>query len=341
MNGPGRVYRRPLPIVAALIFVALLGLVGAIGATSPDTASRRDASGLTPVHVLGSESLRLPTRLVVVGDELVVLDRYRHEALLSMDRRTGEVLRSFGRRGQGPVELWGPFAVVADSGGVVVLDVSMNRLTSLRTVPNAPSYRVSELRLLATETPVLDVAPIEDGRFLVLGLNPARPLARLDVDGRIQRLTRSPPDDTRRITRPVEAMQGVLRAAPDRRRFVRTRRFASLIEILDGEGAIVAMARGPESFDSAVSGAEIRFGYLDAVAHEVGFLALYSGRTRASHPGAANYGSQIHAFNWEGELEAVHHLDHDLIAIAWSERDRLVYAITHDPEPAILAYGLP
>jgi hypothetical protein len=341
MNGPGRIRRRPVAIVAALVFVALIGLVGATGASSPDIASRRGVSGLTPVHVLGSDSLRLPTRLVVAGKELIVLDRYRREAVLSMDRRTGEVLRSFGRRGQGPAELWGPFAVVADSDGVVVLDVSMNRLTHLQPVPRARAYSVSDIRVLRTETPVVDIAPIENGRFLMLGLNPARPLALLDVDEGIEPLPRPLPPDRMHPKRIVEAMQGVLRAAPDRRHVVRTRRFASRIEILDGAGSLVAMALGPEHFDSAVSGAEIRFGYLDAVAYESGFVALYSGRTRASHPGEANYGSQIHAFNWDGGLEAVHHMDHDLIAIAGSEDDRLMYGIAHDPEPAILAYSLP
>lgn len=341
MNGTRRVRRWPAHAVATLFFAALLGVVGAMGASGPEIASQRDESGLTPVRILASGSLRLPTRLAVVGEELIVLDRYRHEAVLAMDRRTGGVLRSFGRRGQGPAELWGPFAFAADADRVVVLDVSMNRLTSLQPVPNPRAYRVSELRVLATETPVLDIAPMEGGRFLALSLNPAHPLALLDVDGRTRPLPRSPPPARLDPMRMVEALQGVLRAAPDRRRVVRTRRFASRIEIMDQEGSLVATARGPEGFDSAQNGAEIRFGYLDAAAHQSGFLALYSGRTRSGHPGEANYGSQIHAFNWDGELEAIHHLDHDLIAIAWSERDRLMYAIAHDPEPAILVYGLP
>lgn len=341
MTDPRRVRFWSLPFLAALVVVAPLGLVGAMGTSSSNIASWRDASGLTPIHVLGSDSLRLPTRLVVVGDELVVLDRYRREAVLSIHRRTGEVLRTFGRRGQGPAELWGPFAVVADADRVVVLDVSMNRLTSLHAVPNTQPYRIDGLQVLTTEAPVLDIAPMQSGRFLALTLNPARPVAPLDVDGRIEPLPRPPPRDRVHPTRMVETMQGALRAAPDRRHVVRTRRFASRIEILDREGSPVAVARGPEHFDSADSDADVRFGYLDAVAYKSGFLALYSGRTRNSHPDAANYGSQIHAFNWDGGLEAIHDLDRDLIAIAWSEVDRLLYGIAHDPEPVILAYSLP
>lgn len=236
MTGPRRVCLWSLTFLAALVLVAPLGLVGAIGASSSDIALWRDASGLTPIHVLGSDSLRLPTRLVVVGDELVVLDRYRREAILSMHRRTGEVLRSFGRRGQGPAELWGPFAIVADADRLVVLDVSMNRLTSLHAVPHAQPYRIDGLQVLTTEAPVLDIAPMENGRFLALTLYPARPVAPLDVDGRIEPLPRPPPADRVHPTRLVEAMQGVLRTAPDRRHIVRTRRFASRIEVLDGEG---------------------------------------------------------------------------------------------------------
>lgn len=103
----------------------------------------------------------------------------------------------------------------------------------------------------------------------------------------------------------------------------------------------MATTWGREPFDSALEDREVRFGYLDAAAHASGFLALYSGRTRSSHPGEANYGSEIHGFTWDGGLEQVHHLDRDVIAIAWSEPDRRLYAIAHDPIPAILVYRLP
>jgi len=35
------------------------------------------------------------------------------------------------------------------------------------------------------------------------------------------------------------------------------------------------------------------------------------------------------------------HLDRDVIAISWSEPDRRLYAIAHDPVPVILVYRLP
>lgn len=72
-----------------------------------------------------------------------------------------------------------------------------------------------------------------------------------------------------------------------------------------------------------------------------GFLALYSGRTRGEFPGRANYGTFVHEFTWEGALRAIHKLDADVITIAWSEPDRKLYAVRHDPLPAILVYSLP
>ena len=72
-----------------------------------------------------------------------------------------------------------------------------------------------------------------------------------------------------------------------------------------------------------------------------GFLALYSGRTRSAYPGRANYAEYVHEFSWAGELRAIHRLDADVITIAWSEPDRKLYAVRHDPVPAILVYSLP
>jgi hypothetical protein len=65
---------------------------------------------------------------------------------------------------------------------------------------------------------------------------------------------------------------------------------------------------------------------------------LFSGRTREDYPERANYGSMVHEFGWDGRFKAEHRLDADLIAIAWSEEDGLLYAVRHEPVPAVVVY---
>lgn len=327
-------------VIAALRVITMVH-ASPVEATYSLDLEGRSTGPLSPVHILPSDPLRLPTRLTVSGDELIVLDRYRDEAVLALDRSTGEVRRSFGRHGKGPAELFGPFAIVVDSATVVVLDVSMNRLTHLGTADGGNEFRLTDLSVLSVDVPIISAAAMEGGRLLVIGLSPDNGLLVLDSSGRVDR--ESSPREAVAVSpsRLIESRQGVLRGTDDYQRFVRTRRFASRLDILDSEGLKVVVAWGPDRFDSARQGREVRFGYLDAAVTSSGFLALYSGRTRSGFPGIANYGSQVHEFDWTGRLIAVHDLDSDVIAITWSESDGLLYAIRHDPLPEILIYSLP
>jgi hypothetical protein len=294
-----------------------------------------------PGGILKPEALRFPTRLAVAGDELIVLDRYSRQAVTALDRVSGRVRRAFGRHGQGPAELFGPFAIAADGTGVVVLDASMNRLTYLSASEGSNAFRLAGVAPM-TEGPFIDVVATSDGAFLGLSFAHGAEISVIDSAGReLYRPAAPSRHSATDPSRAAESVQGVLRRGDRGRVFIRTRRFASRIDILDENGAWTSTVWGPERFDSARRGSQVRFGYLDAAVTADGFLALYSGRTRESHPGTANFGSIIHEFDRAGNLTAAHALDSDIIAIAWHELERLLYAIRHDPEPAILVYRMP
>lgn len=153
--------RAALPIVL-LIGASLIAL--ALAATAPPVAAGGSIVGqrggeqavLFPAAILKPEALRFPTRLAVAGDELIVLDRYSRQAVTALDRVSGRVRRAFGRHGQGPAELFGPFAIAADGTGVVVLDASMNRLTYLSASEGSNAFRLAGV-VPMTEGPFIDV----------------------------------------------------------------------------------------------------------------------------------------------------------------------------------------
>jgi hypothetical protein len=86
---------------------------------------------------------------------------------------------------------------------------------------------------------------------------------------------------------------------------------------------------------------KIRFGYIHAAATDRLIFALYSGRSRDDSPGKANFGEDIHVFDWSGNLLQAFKLDHDVLTIAIDQKGEILYAIRHYPTVALLAYDLP
>lgn len=86
------------------------------------------------------------------------------------------------------------------------------------------------------------------------------------------------------------------------------------------------------------SGQDLRFGYIDIAVTDERIIALFSGRSRAERPGRANVGNILYIYDWKARLHDVYKLDSDVIAIA--VRDSILYALRHDPRPAVLRYVL-
>ena len=250
-------------------------------------------------------------------------------------------MRAFGRAGEGPGEFASPTSVVVDGSSVAVLDPGLNRITWLESEEGSPAFRLDAVERIAFESVVTDFALTAGGNFLVTGFMPDSRLARLGRDGAgHEYVGPSPRVDGLTPNRRAEVFQGTLRASPARDRHVLTSRFASRIDIVDAATGEHATVWGPARFQPRSGDYETRFGYIDSAPTADGFFALYSGRTREDHPGSANYAATIHEFGWDGTLRAVYELDADVIAIAWSGKDALLYGARHDPVPAIVVYEL-
>lgn len=327
-------------------FVTVVGGWSDIGGVFAGELARRRApqampsSPLRAIPLAEGDAFGLPTFLAIAGPELLVLDRYRGEAVLAVDRRSGEIVRSFGSRGEGPGQFASPMSLEVYGDHVAVLDPGVNRITYLRRDGSPAGFGVDATTAIQASWVPTDFALMPNAGFLVSGLMRNRRLARLDRSGRLLSVVGPTLPDA--LPGPVlgEVVQGKLRGSPRRDRFVLTSRFGSRIEIIDASTMNETEAWGPDRFEPHAGRYETRFGYLDAAPMEDGFLALYSGRTRKAFPGRANFGSTIHEFGWDGELRAVYELDSDVISIAWSEKDRLLYAVRHDPVPGVVMYAL-
>jgi hypothetical protein len=288
------------------------------------------------------ETFGAPTRIAVAGSELLLVDRYRAESVVAMDRRSGAIIRSFGTAGEGPGEFKSPMSLIVDGDDVAVLDAGLNRITWLGRDTSDSGFHLEKLASILANSVAIDFARTPGSGFLITGFMDEHRLARITSAGRVVGVVGRPLSlGSLPSTLVGEVMQGSLRGGPDHAHFVLTSRFASHMEIIDAETLTMTTVWGPEHFGPHPGPRyETRFGYLDSAPMPDGFLALYSGRTRDAFPGRANYGSTIHEFSWDGRLRAVYELDSDVISIAWSEEDLLLYAVRHDPEPGVVVYSL-
>jgi hypothetical protein len=347
-----RPFRIGVALLAALAwFVTAVGGWADVGDAVAGTAAaalqaRRgtDPAQRSPLRarpLAEGDEFGLPSQISVVGDQLLLLDRYRDEAVVLLDRHSGTITRSYGRAGEGPGEFRSPWSALWDEGKLAVLDPGLNRITWLAPDRESPTFSLEGTTRISAEPIVTGFALAPDESFVVTGFMRTGRLAQMDRNGAIvTSLGLAPATDGLSPERRSEAQQGTLRGTPDGRRFVLTSRFASHIEVVDASTMTATTIWGPERFQPRAGRYETRFGYLDSAPMRDGFLALYSGRTRDEFPGRANYGAEVHEFGWDGELRAVYELDSDVISLAWSEADRRLYAVRHDPVPGVVVYGL-
>ena len=349
MRGMGRATRPVLwTLLAAVWFVSLVGGWSDIGNAvarefkeSPYDAGDRSLIGTVLAE---GDQFGMPTQITVAGDELLLIDRYSNRQVLAVDRWAGHLLRSFGAKGEGPGEFKAPVSLVVDERKeVAVLDAGVNRITWLRptTARGGSEFGLVATAEIVAASVITDLATTRDGQFLGFGLLKSGRLLRLDRDGvPVETYGEQPSADGLNPGRRAELFQGSLRSAPGLGRHLLANRFASRIEVFDEETSAMTTVWGPDRFAPRAGKYETRFGYLDTAPVAEGFFALYSGRTREAFPGRANYGSTIHFFAWDGELLESYELDADVITIAYSEADGLLYAVRHDPVPAVVVFDL-
>ncbi len=303
-----------------------------------------------------SDTLALPSDIALVGDNVVVIDNANEPALFVVDRTSGELLRAIGRRGDGPGEFRQPWTLDAVSGStseVWVYDLGLGRLTKLdvTTSEDAASSRIVNLGSNGATT-----GPIwTDANTIVsLGLFATGRLAVFNVDGERTGTFGVVPLGPSTVPATVKqhAYQATLVPHPERHLMAAVTRHAGRIELYRSDGSTVAMLDGPLPFEprytvgsnarAAVlrTGDDLRFGYIDGAGSNKYIFALFSGRTREGFPGRANFARFVHVFDWKGTFQKALRLDHDVLSIAIDRGSTTLYAVTHDPTPAILSYSL-
>ena len=347
-------------LVSAGLGTAALAVAGAWSAEvlrqrPPGYEIRPTPIGSVVLHT--GDHLGLPVGIESVGDHLVVIDRAGEKNVHVVDSETGELVASVGRPGDGPAEFRGPNAITRDPAGRVwVFDAQVQRMTrlDLGRLSDGDAWADGSFRL-ASNSRVIDLTWTADADMLAWGQFLNGRYGRLSDTGELKYETGSFPEEA--AGEPAFLNQQVYRvrlgARPDGRLFAAAAHHAGRIDILDAAGERVAGAAVPLPFAPvyevrtggawpvAVFTEDSPLGYIDVATTDRFVFGLFSGRTEADFPGRFGYASDVHVFDWAGNLVDILRLDRDVSAIEVdTSRDRL-FAIQHDPMPAILEFDLP
>jgi hypothetical protein len=225
---------------------------------------------------------------------------------------------------------------------VWVYDLSLRRLTLVPLLAGTEGPARPDRMVHLTEGAVVTephwLAP---DSIVTSGFFPDARLAVFDSTGRrMGGLGHAPREAS--AHQPMQATQATLAPHPERRLFAVANRYVSRIELLGIDGAAGASIAGPIAVNHDGPTVELdRFAYIDVAATRHHILALFSGRTREDFRGRASFGSCLQLFDWSGRFEEAYRLDSDVLAIAADETGAEIYALRHDPLPAVVRYALP
>lgn len=315
-----------------------------------------------PVKVEGrvlasGDYLGRPSRIVPMGDNLLVLDNIGASVLHVISAGDGSRVRSQGRRGGGPGEYQAAWALARDprdAESAWVYDMQLRRLTRVRLGSVATQENDPEILTLRPE--LMPVQPLWLGDSVLVSPNfsPRGRLTFFDRRGNLLRAAGSVPSDTRGTPPGVlqQAWVGRLAVRPAGDRMAIATQYADQIELYRSDGTLLKKVRGPFRFDprftvanagpmqTMSSDESMRMGYSDVTATDESIYALFSGRTREAFGPDASFGRFVHVYNWEGELTRVLELDTAIISIALSPDGRRLYGAAHNPEPVVMVFDL-
>lgn len=320
-----------------------------------------DHSDLRPIRIAGrvvaqGDFLALPSGVVPIQDYLLVVDG-GSETKLHVLGADGRRIRSLGREGAGPGEFRGIRSVVQAPGGGArawVYDVTLSRMTE---VDLAAPQEPSGMKIVTLAQNISPIQPLWLGDTIVSpNFSERGRLTFFGSAGQFLHAAGPLPTDAKGTPASVlqQAWMGQIAVSRQRGLIALATFYADQLEIYRSDGSLVRTVRGPFRFDpkfetadagggflTMSSGESMRIGYSHVAATDDEIYVLFSGRTREAFGGGSSLGRFVHVYDWNGELKRVLELDEAVLSLSVSPDLKSLYAVRHDPEPAILAFPLP
>lgn len=297
-------------------------------------------------------------RKVMVQDDYIVIGDSRGDTLIRVFDTNGRHLGSLGANGQGPGEfmtVWWMVDGRTANPGIWFFDIGNQRLThhNFSEYPkHIDQINPFSIRLIH-DGPITNIAWLDDDDFLGIGRLSEGRFAYFDMDGEVVRVTGTLPNFRSEAPMKVrqQAYVGYTLRHPSDSLLVEVTRFADRLTIYDFDGNVLHHARTSNPYEpedemrilmreKPPQGKDFtpRYAFLDVTANEEVIYALYSGR--ADGTPRSNYGNLVFAFDWAGNFLKSYQLDEDVFSITLTPSGKSLFAVRHNPSPAILQIDL-
>jgi DNA-binding response OmpR family regulator len=285
---------------------------------------------------------------VEIGGHLWVSDALRDPFLHILDTASGRVVRSFGRRGQGPSEFEGALGVFRPIGTdsvVLVFDSRGNRLTSFSSSGSAVASSI-----LFQGPRVGRIYSLRGGKFIGRSIGFPEFFAIYSPKGSVVATADVPwlgidsvtRDERQRILNGTELCTGDASGG-----FALAYQNVARVELYDSLAQFRSLAAVPSSLNESSSGsvggrqpvmATHTIHYLDCAYSSQHLFALYSGTVW--EPGRQQTGNALHIFDLQGRLVTQLRLSVPVAHLHVDPAATRVFAVSADP-PGIVHFLLP
>jgi hypothetical protein len=202
-----------------------------------------------------------------------------------------------------------------------------------------PAYAGRSFQLISEGT-ATDAVWLDSTRLVVPGFFRDARVVILDGSGR--RVAGIGPSFTQWSTAYPQVSQARVELQPDGHLAVLANRHLASIELIDLERATTRTVQSPVGLPRGSGPPGLQaVAYVDVAVTATSILGLFSGRGVATSGPRASFGDCIHVFGWDGTFQWGLRLDGDVIAIAVTEDGSAIYALRHDPRPALVRFDLP
>lgn len=303
--------------------------------------------------LVDADSLGMITEIAIVGDALLLADRYMDPHLILVDLSDGRVANRFGRHGEGPGEFRDPsmFGIAdIDPLEVWVYDFSNRRYTRLR-VAEMDGAEVSDQFAIEVGTSLEH--PIRARNQIVSnGLFHGHTLLVMDSVGRpLARTVVEPPFSLDEFAGDRSALQlnrNFLSVDESGSRLVAAYQFESRLDFFLVDGSHYGSITGPRETTARFARDDAtgviqweqdnELAYLATAATDDFAYALFCGCTDDEFELSA---TKIHVFRWNGDFVAELELDRPITNFTVSSEDDTLYAAYSYPLPGVGQWALP
>lgn len=320
------------------------------------SCNRRDT---TMAILLEHESVEIENLMIgfaggvkQVDSFLVILD-YKNNAffhLVNTERMQYD--GSFGLKGDGPLDFLHPSDIIRyTSHSLCCYDLMKRTVSELKFYNDSIFFNT----IMKCDTLMnFNVLPVKNNNFIGVGLYQDSMFKIINRKGRITKGYFSYPykDETEaKIHANVRGMayQGPMDINPSQNKLVYATSYAKQLYFFSVEEDKMRLIKEikesyPQYIPDTSQGVSIvydkkaPFGFTDVVTTDKFVYALYSGKSFEEYGLQDSEGDNLLVYNWQGELIRTYKLDVDVSCICVDDRDKIMYAITNNPDPLIVKF---